>query len=260
MIRIHRPLQTPDVLITAGTAERDKICRAFDASPSDYQSGRRKFTFDRRIYGHATVKDSLIAAQHKKCCFCEAKVGNDGDVEHFRPKSAVSQGKRTKLIRPGYFWPAYDWDNLLLCCSTCNTRHKRSLFTLVDRENRALTHHDSVAGESPLFIDPSRTDPELHIGFRREVPYARDGSASGRHTINALGLDREIMNERRRDRLGMLSALVDSLRALRLIDSPNEDVAEKVVVLQRLVRAALEDDAEFASMARCASIEQHWSI
>jgi len=74
-------------------------CEAFDA-------GTPEFTFKSTIYGHATVKDALVAAQFAKCCFCEAKVGHDGDVEHFRPKSGTRQHSGAPLLQPGYYWLA----------------------------------------------------------------------------------------------------------------------------------------------------------
>ena len=71
-------------------------------------------------------RDRFLAATHKKCAYCESKVGpteRKGDVEHYRPKSRTRDvnGKLVKIMRngvevnhPGYYWLAYDWNNLLL--------------------------------------------------------------------------------------------------------------------------------------------------
>jgi uncharacterized protein (TIGR02646 family) len=112
----------------------------------EYDAGKRSFVFDAAIYGHNTVKNALIAAQHGKCCFCERKTGNDGDVEHLRPKSGWRQTAGGRLNRPGY-WLAYRWDNLFLSCSACNQRHKRDLFPLVDAAKRAKIHADNTASK-----------------------------------------------------------------------------------------------------------------
>ena len=41
-------------------------------------------------YAHDTVKTALNAQYHKKCCYCERYIIEQGDrrVEHYRPKKA----------------------------------------------------------------------------------------------------------------------------------------------------------------------------
>jgi len=56
-----------------------------------YQTGKKKFNFAPTIYAHSSVKTALIKAQRKKCCFCEQLIGEDGDIEHFLPKSVYQQ-------------------------------------------------------------------------------------------------------------------------------------------------------------------------
>ena len=75
-----------------------------------------------------------------------------GDVEHYRPKGAIGSGK-TK-IRPGYYWLAYNWNNLYYACADCNQYRKRAAFPLVDETNRALDHHGAIGNEDPLILDP----------------------------------------------------------------------------------------------------------
>ena len=74
-----------------------------------------------------------------------------GDVEHYRPKAGYRQDAEDPLGRPGYYWLAYEWSNLLFCCQICNQRFKRNLFPLVDPARRAETHHDDLSSEQPLF-------------------------------------------------------------------------------------------------------------
>jgi hypothetical protein len=126
VIRIHKPDTVPEKLAIAGAAKAQIHATDYNENPRDYQTGKKKFQFDSKIYGDKTVKQALIDAQHKKCCFCEDLVGEDGDVEHFRPKSAYSQQR--KFQYPGYYWLAYDWNNLYLSCSACNQRHKKNFF------------------------------------------------------------------------------------------------------------------------------------
>jgi uncharacterized protein (TIGR02646 family) len=220
---------------------------AYDAAPAEYDARTRRFTFDAGIYGHRTVKEALVAAQHSKCCFCESKVGMDGDVEHYRPKAGFSQGMRRRIEGPGYYWLAYEWSNLLLSCSICNQRFKRSLFPLADPAARARSHRGDTSREAPLFIDPAETDPEEHIGFRREIPYPVNDSPRGAATIQALGLGREILNERRRDELMKLEVLHD------LVQMEPHAPAELLPLIEksrRILARAVSDEGEFTSMAR----------
>ena len=95
-----------------------------------------------------------------------------------------------------------------------------------------------------MLIDPAREDPEERISFRAEVPYALNGDARGRTTIEALGLDREALNERRRDRLAMLRAI--SFVAASDPPLPGRDRAQEILC------AAALPTAEYASMVRAA--------
>ncbi len=220
---------------------------AYDAAPAEYDARTRRFTFDGGIYGHRTVKEALVAAQHSKCCFCESKVGMDGDVEHYRPKAGFSQGARRRIEGPGYYWLAYEWSNLLLSCSICNQRFKRSLFPLADPATRARNHRGDTSREAPLFIDPAETDPEEHIGFRREIPFPVNGSPRGTATIRALGLDREILNERRRDELTELEVLH---KLVQLEPGATSDLRALIDEAREILARAVSDAGEFSSMVR----------
>ena len=251
MIKITKSETAPEILHTKGKSKRTTHCRSYSQHQAEYESGQRAFPFDARIYGHASVKAALIEAQHGKCCFCEVKVGTDGDVEHFRPKSASCQGKKQGLIRPGYYWLAYEWDNLLLSCSACNQRHKGNLFPLTDPASRARSHHNPVTQEDPLFINPVTQDPEQYIGFRQEIPYPIKNNRYGKATIVALGLDRLILNEKRRDHLAILQQMqeVVTLAAAHPKNKEFQTIAAKAKL--RLDRAT-GDDADFAAMVRSA--------
>ena len=237
------------MLTTRGAVKRAALEAAYDAAPTEYDRRRVRFDFDSALYGHITVKRALVRMQHGKCAFCEFKVGMDGDVEHFRPKAGFSQSKGRRVEGAGYYWLAYEWNNLLLACSSCNQRFKRSLFPLVDASKRARSHHDDVGREEPMFIDPVSTDPEEHISFRQEIAFPVNGSRAGRATIDALGLNRENVNERRRDRLDELQTL------RRLIDiNPKGDAELAKLIADARVKLteATTDAAPHTAMARAA--------
>lgn len=131
MIQIRKPQKAPLVLTTKGKAQRRKMC-------VQYARGVREFDFDLRIYAHSTVKRALEKAQYDKCCFCETDFAAVayGDVEHFRPKKGYRQSVREKLVKPGYYWLAYEWSNLFLSCERCNQQFKKNLFPLLNQDKR----------------------------------------------------------------------------------------------------------------------------
>lgn len=200
------------------------------------------FEFDRALYGDPEVREALRRAQHGKCAFCEAKITHVmyGDVEHYRPKGGFMRGG--SLQRPGYYWLAYAWDNLVLACQLCNQRHKRNAFPLAGGSRRARSHRGDVAKEAPRFVHPAQEDPSAVIGFHEHVAYAVGGDRRGRETIRGLGLNRaEIRGDRER--------FLEKLRVIRDLaaavpPSPARGAA------QRLLDEAVRDDAEYAAMAR----------
>jgi len=97
----------------------------------------------------------------------------------------------------------------------------------------------------PLFVEPAGMNPEDYISFREEVPYAVNGSAIGKTTIEALALDREALNEMRRDRLS-------KLKTLYRIANLQPPIAESAEARQ-LLEQAIQDRAEYAAMARAAT-------
>jgi uncharacterized protein (TIGR02646 family) len=229
VIRIHRPTDAPPILLGEGAARRQQHEADIDSDVAAYSSGAKTLEFDRAIYVHESVKRALLEVQHEKCAFCEAKPlhVSDGDVEHFRPKAAVRQDDADALHRPGYYWLAYEWTNLLFSCERCNRRHKKNFFPLFDPARRARSHRDAVVAEAPLFIDPSAEDPRPLISYRQHVPIAVGGNARGEQTIEALGLRRPELNadrERHLSRLPLLHIVARhpdvpaALRALARVD------------------------------------------
>ncbi|MBV9659025.1 MAG: TIGR02646 family protein [Verrucomicrobia bacterium] len=247
MIRITRTQPAPRVLQTKGKQKAKAHCAAYARNAADYHTGRRRFTFDAAIYGHREVKQRLIKMQHDKCAFCESQVTHvaHGDVEHFRPKGGCRQNESEPMQKPGYYWLAYTWENLLFACQLCNQRHKANLFPLQDDSRRARQHSADVAQEAPTFIDPSTEDPEALIAFDNTgTPYAVGNNARAAETIRALGLDRPELNIRRFDRLEILKSLRDLIVLL-----PRTPDAIKA---KRHLHKRVQSSAEYAAMTRGA--------
>jgi uncharacterized protein (TIGR02646 family) len=246
MIRVTKPAQAPAILTTKGKNKRRANCAAFTRHEADYRAGGKSFTFDSKIYGHKSVKEALKRAQHDKCFLCESKIPHVayGDVEHFRPKAGYRQDDADDLHKPGYYWLAYEWDNLFFACQLCNQQFKKNLFPLAESSGRATSHKDDLRRERPLFIDPSADDPEQVISFRAEVPFPLNGDQRGEATITQLGLARPKLNEKRYEHY-------DMLRLIYKIARKDPPIPESVEARDLLARA-VEDSAEYAAMIRAA--------
>jgi uncharacterized protein (TIGR02646 family) len=248
MIRINKPKNAPDILKTKGKAKRRSHCVAYTRSPDDYITGKKSFDIDKtgkKIYGHKTVKATLLKSQHGKCFLCEVNVlGAPGDVEHFRPKAAVRQSETDKLERPGYYWLAYDWANLFFSCQDCNRIFKKHLFPLHNPDKRARSHRDNIKPEESLFINPAEENPEDFITFKCWEPHAVNDNARGEATIRMLRLNRSSLIEERRHYFDLLSIIYAVAKA----DPPQPETREA----QSIIARALKDSAKFASMIRAA--------
>ena len=85
---------------------------------NDWQTLKSDFAFDHE----KETGVPLIGAHAQALCL---RCHNDrGDVEHFRPKSAVLDDP----LHGGYWWLAYDFQNYLLSCSLCNRVRKKTRF------------------------------------------------------------------------------------------------------------------------------------
>ena len=163
-------VQTPASLLTAGLEE-------FNAARLHFEGTGRHEGFKFTAYGEVDVKTALTVMTKGKCAYCEADYDatQPSDVEHFRPKGAIDTD--AGRIKPGYWWLAAKWENLLPSCIRCNRRErqilfdgteltsgKANLFPLLDEAHRASGIGQEVY-EDPLLIDPCREDPSDHIRF-----------------------------------------------------------------------------------------------
>ena len=247
MIRIHRPGGVPARLRRLGEKQTLLDCEAYDASPGDYHSGNKSFP-KRYYYRWQEVKDVLVAMHCSKCCYCEKKYTTRAylHVEHFRPKSGFRQARnQTKDELPGYYWLAYRWENLLLSCHDCNSRHKRTFFPLSNSKKRARSHHDDIAEEHPVLVNPAEEDPRRHIRFDGDLPTGT--SRRGLATIARLGLRRENLREDRLKLLGEIRRYVEIVE----LSAAYPNVAEfQAIALEsgNLINDAKQRDAEFSAM------------
>ncbi len=154
----------------------------------------------KKAYRLRSVVKALWRMQHGKCCYCEAKIPEQGHgqtVEHYYPKRTFCNKKNT-------------WENLLLACGGCNGR-KGSEFP------------QDESGE-PLIIDPSKPgeDPESHLHFNVDLADVelwgliapKGKSRKGDTTINVIGLNEPpkpgLRRRRIRDLISILLCISDA--------------------------------------------------
>lgn len=245
MILVAKSL-TPPRALAGGRALAAALCQAYEANPDVYRSGRRHMAFVKRAYGARLIKSALNHDQHGKCCYCESKFTHiySGDVEHYRPKGAVAMPKG-KLL-PGYYWLAYEWDNLFFACASCNQTHKRDQFPLTEEANRALDHRGDLIAEAPLLVKPSGPEnPREHIRFSRDSPVGI--TRAGEETIRVAGLARDELTLRRVAHIRIIETLCDALVVLEHLQAlGSEGLISRI---RRQLRDATSVGAEFSSAA-----------
>lgn len=198
MIRIDRSQEPlPETLRKKGAAKRRAHAKAL-AKPLPAGETSHTLKFDRTIYAAEDVKLALSRTQHGKCAFCESPIEHIsyGDVEHFRPKAGWKQADGDALTKPGYWWLAYEWDNLVLACQLCNQRHKANLFPV--QGARAAGPADPLDAELPDLIHPGHEDPSGELVFNGADVDMQRSSARGCATAKALGLNRPKLFEQRK--------------------------------------------------------------
>jgi uncharacterized protein (TIGR02646 family) len=123
------------------------------------------------------VKEALRALYNDKCAYCESDP-NSGDymaIEHYRPRKRVKE----ESSHQGYYWLTYEWSNLLLACTRCNT-NKSYKFPLAPTGKRVsapiykkkelsqidcLANSETLKTENPLLIHPEIDEPAEHFIF-----------------------------------------------------------------------------------------------
>ncbi len=247
MIRITRSNPGPWSLKRFGNRQTVRDCTEYDATPNDYQSGARKFPI-KDYYGSPKVKELLVNVHHSKCCYCETTLPREYlHVEHFRPKAGVRQNlNQGKDELPGYYWLAYHWDNLLLACLACNVTNKKTFFPLSNPLQRARCHHDNVANEQALFVDPAAQDPRLHIRFEGDAP--KGLTTQGKKTIAGIGLRRPLLREARLEKIGEIDMRLTILGLAERYPQ-DADLQVKANEARRFIMSATRPESKFSAMA-----------
>lgn len=224
----------------------------------------KKGSFEFAAYKSEDVKRRLDLLFHGKCAYCETFYSASApvDVEHYRPKGAVSEDPS----HPGYWWLAMSWDNLLPSCIDCNRKRKQRVpqistsleelyanagtgtlamtqsgkkdsFPIAPTGQRLLPEGKGFGAEQPLLLDPTRDDPEDHLHFHINhaaplgmvLPGRRSGVQSdrGSMSIQVYGLNR----------LGLVQ---DRTRLLRRLEFLGDLSIELGCIVQQIEVSSVE--------------------
>lgn len=213
---------------------------------------RRAGSYDEPSSSWSAVKPVFIDIQRNKCAYCERQLESveygriEYDLEHFRPKSAVSAWPDPKRhpdlayafqtggASPGYHWLAYELSNYAAACKICNSVFKHVFFPI--EGGRASPHQTAVELESelPLLCHPigdGDDDPEDLLSFVATTarPRSTEGRRGrrGRVIIDLFGLNaREDLH---RERARMIALVGPAL--LNVANGTSDSTDEAVLRL-----------------------------
>ncbi|KRD59241.1 hypothetical protein ASE40_13750 [Flavobacterium sp. Root935] len=206
------------------------VIKAYKSNPLIFNNGEYVFPTHP---SYTKWKNELINNQGEKCCFCEKAIKN-GVIEHFRPKKGWQQNPGDPISRPGYYWLAYRWRNLLLSCTDCNeSGQKGNLFPI--NGIRAFSPTCSINAENCNLINPYEEDPSTFISYYKSDPISLH--SRGRETIEVLKLGtRADIKQNRKDIFDIydlsfqISKLPHAMGSItkKMIDEANDRVRIKV--------------------------------
>jgi len=259
------------------------IQRMLEHRLSGEQLEKFKFPFER--YSDKEVIESLRSLFKGKCAYCESRYAGTQpmDVEHWRPKGEIKDSD-TPSIKPGYYWLAAEWTNLLPSCIDCNRGRrqfdmldgknivlgKKNQFPLLDSTKRVTRHEDdplNIGGtEECLLINPCNEDPEELLKYDEDglvLPRSPDPSSTDHKramaSIRVYALNRaELVAERRSlilnidHRLRLIASLgkvrssLDDGKHDQVVDTIADLIAAEIDVLLKMENS----DQVFAGLAR----------
>lgn len=266
MIKVARGACPPSLngAASAGGEERARAIAHY-AVPANAEK-----SFDFKAYKGDDVIAALQSAFGVKCAYCESRYGAVGpaDIEHYRPKGAVKLPDGT-LQKPGYFWLASDWANLLPSCIDCNQARgheyedgpgvtgKANQFPLADESKRA-SEPGAETREDPYLLDPTVDEPDEHLEFidgglvRSALGNGRE-CERGNETIAVVGLRRPHLVDERRDCLIEVDRSIRRLvKAAKRLDRAASDsyARENLEEAIEELKDSIHPSARYAGMAR----------
>lgn len=196
------------------------------------------------LYKSERIKKEVFLAKEGpfrgRCAYCESYLNDfqHGDIEHFRPKKAVTDEDDKAVFgvdvdgnnreHPGYYWLAYDWNNLLPSCVICN---QPSVIDgrKIGKHNRFPVEKDyaiapaEIANEKPLLINPTQEDPGKDLSVELATGLMKPNSRRGDMCIQIFGLNvRDQLVHERKKAMDEVKAKLDTI-----IHNPDEAAKQR---------------------------------
>jgi uncharacterized protein (TIGR02646 family) len=170
-------------------------------------------------YHHPVNKSALRESAHRKCMYCESKIGviDYAHIEHIKPKSKYSEME-------------FVWENLGYSCAICN-------------DNKGDKYDETLP-----FINPYDENPENHIMFVGYYAIHKQESERGKITIRELKLNRIELIEERKETFEKIKLMIDALAAVI-----SEKTRERAITS---IRQEAAHDKKYSSAVKCFLLEQ----
>lgn len=185
-----------------------------------------------KYYGHPEIYSALLGSNARaKCIYCEtyAEVSCFANIEHYHPKSLYPK-------------ETFDWDNLFVGCSQCNT--PKGNFDTVNEP----------------FIHPVNDNPEDYLNFNelQYVPKSTEGVAylKAKNVIETCNLKRRaLVNNHAEILLAFLAtfyALQEKIGAYNGRNTERKKLEDAAAILESLTILNHEacDEAQYAGYMR----------
>jgi hypothetical protein len=248
-----------------GGVERQRAIDFYDVKSN------RPLPFPYEAYKGADVIAAYKADFFGKCAYCESPymATQPVDSEHYRPKGGYF--KSGQLKKPGYYWLAADWRNLLPSCVDCNRGRiqsfaneppqlsgKTNFFPIANERARA-TKPDAEVKEQRLLLNPRLDDPEQHLEFAADgiIRERRDQNSQpspmGVASVKVYGLQRDDLVSRRKVTFDMTTGAIGgaNFTAGLLRASPGNDSLKLALGFHvNALRRMMEPVQNYAALAR----------
>jgi len=266
MIKIDRSIvEIPKILIE----DNGRGIRETKRAVSHYKKPNVTKAFKFSVYSDSKVKGALIELFKGKCAYCESKFLHvySGDVEHFRPKGKIAEAVNPK---PGYYWLAAKWDNLLLSCRNCNqklkhltigatekeTMGKMDQFPLADGGIHVQDDELDIQTEEPfrLLINPCIENPEeffrydINTGVIIPKPKGLKKKKIAEESIRVYVLQRvPLVQARERKAIEILAQIQRVKEAIKNISEHSDSSSLKRIYFDKILKKELKNLKQFLS-------------
>lgn len=203
------------------------------------------------------LKQWLLKLSHQKCWFSEAKdCFSHWDVEHYRPKKSAKDADG--ITHEGYWWLAFDWENLRICGNAGN-RKKGTFFPLRAGCARCAPLGD-LRHEDAQLLDPIDEDDPALLSFNlegRAIPAAHVTDAWEKtrveESVKRYNLDFQPLMDKRKvvwaDCWDRIQEYLKDLAIYRM-DKTNVIAKHSFKQAAKHIRELMQDDKELSAVAR----------